>query len=67
MNYRKLGSTDISNSEIGLGAQHLDEQSASTIRATVHHAIDQGINYIDLLTANRMFFCIKMAKKKWVD
>jgi len=47
--YRKLGRTDVDISEISLGAEHLENQDPTVVSAVVNHALDQGINYIDLV------------------
>ncbi|MDH6358587.1 aldo/keto reductase [Parabacteroides sp. PF5-9] len=48
MEYRKIGHTSISASIIGLGAEHLDGQPYSVVEETVHAALEQQINIIDL-------------------
>lgn len=47
MLYRELGKTGIRVSEIGLGAEHLQGTSAENIAATIHTAMDAGVNIID--------------------
>jgi predicted aldo/keto reductase-like oxidoreductase len=47
MKYNKLGRTGLDVSIIGLGMEHLT--SPEKIAPVVHRAIDQGINYIDLM------------------
>lgn len=47
MQYRKLGRTGLDVSIIGLGMEHLS--SRETIEPVVHHALEAGINYIDLM------------------
>jgi aryl-alcohol dehydrogenase-like predicted oxidoreductase len=49
MKYRKLGRTEISVSEIGLGTEYLNGQSFETISSVTHKATDTGVNYIDVL------------------
>ncbi len=49
MKYRKLGRTDVDISEISLGAEHLENQDPTVVGTVVNHALDQGINYIDLV------------------
>ena len=49
MNYRKLGVSEIEISEISLGAEHLEGQEPEAVAAVVNHALDRGINYIDLV------------------
>jgi aryl-alcohol dehydrogenase-like predicted oxidoreductase len=52
MKYRKLGSSDLEVSEIGLGSwlTFTDPQRKQTAIACVHRALDRGINFLD--TAN---------------
>ena len=48
MNYRNLGNSGLKISEIGLGGNTFGwtiDETASI--AVVHHALEQGINYID--------------------
>lgn len=47
MRYSKLGRTGLDVSVIGLGMEHLTVPSAQT--ATVLAALDQGVNYVDLM------------------
>ena len=49
MKYRKIGSTDVEISEISLGAEHLENQDPMVVSSVVNHALDQGVNYIDLV------------------
>jgi uncharacterized protein len=49
MNYRKLGSTGLTVSEIGLGTEYLNGQPRETVCAVVREAIAQGVNYFDIL------------------
>ena len=49
MQYRKIGRTDVEISEISLGAEHLENQDPQVVNSVVNHALDQGINYIDLV------------------
>lgn len=49
MEYRRLGTTDLNVSVVGLGGNvygppRLDEEQS---RTNIHHALDQGINFID--------------------
>ena len=48
MQYRSLGSSDLKVPEVGLGGdtfgREIDEQTTIDI---IHHALDEGVNYID--------------------
>ena len=48
MLYRDAGRTGMSLSVIGLGAEHLDNKPYETAEETIHAAIDQGINFMDV-------------------
>jgi len=48
MKYRKLGRTGLEVSAIGLGLEHL-VPLPENIEPVVHRAIDEGINYIDVM------------------
>ncbi len=48
MNYRKLGKTGMTVSEISLGCEHLQGKDYALIRQVLDAAIDAGINYIDV-------------------
>jgi predicted aldo/keto reductase-like oxidoreductase len=47
MLYRKLGSTDMEASVIGLGAEHLDFKPYAIVEETIHAALEHGVNIID--------------------
>ncbi len=48
MQYRKLGSSDIKLSVLGLGCNNFGQRAdIETTRRVVHHAIDVGINHFD--------------------
>jgi len=49
MIYRKLGKTGVDISEISLGAEHLENQDRETVRDVIRMAVDNGVNYIDLV------------------
>lgn len=49
MQYRPLGRTGISVSEIGLGTEYLNGQSSETVSSVIHKATDRGINYMDII------------------
>ncbi|MDL2255174.1 aldo/keto reductase [Parabacteroides sp. OttesenSCG-928-G06] len=48
MEYRKIGNTGMSASIIGLGAEHLDGKPYSVAEETIHAALEQGINIVDV-------------------
>ena len=53
MEYRKLGRTGIDVSAIGLGgAQYMQISPEKVVVSIVQEALDNGINYIDLFSAN---------------
>ncbi|MGD2249606.1 MAG: aldo/keto reductase [Candidatus Methanofastidiosia archaeon] len=49
MTYRTLGRTGLETSTIGLGTEYLYKQSRETVNTVIHTAIDNGVNYIDLV------------------
>lgn len=49
MNYNKLGKTDLEVSEIGLGTEHLFDQPEKTVKSVIHKAIENKINYFDVI------------------
>ncbi len=48
MEYRKTGRTGMSASVIGLGTEHLDNKPYAVVEETIHAALEQGINILDL-------------------
>ena len=48
MEYRKIGQTNMQASIIGLGCEHLDGKPYSTVEETIHAAIDNDINFMDV-------------------
>jgi predicted aldo/keto reductase-like oxidoreductase len=48
MQYRDIGKTGMSASIIGLGAEHLDEKPYAVVEETIHAALDNGVNIIDV-------------------
>ncbi|MEG1858230.1 MAG: aldo/keto reductase, partial [Pseudoflavonifractor sp.] len=52
MRYRTLGKTGLSVSEIGLGCEHLEGQTADAVRAVVDEALAQGMNLFDVFMSN---------------
>ena len=48
MIYRPIGSTGMSASVIGLGAEHLDNKPYETVDRVINAALDQGISIMDL-------------------
>jgi len=49
MNYKKLGRTDIKVSEIGLGTEHLFNQTKDVVTSVITKAIESDINYFDVI------------------
>jgi aryl-alcohol dehydrogenase-like predicted oxidoreductase len=49
MNYRKLGTTDLKVSEIGLGTEYLFNQPKDVVESVLSVAIEEKINYFDVL------------------
>lgn len=70
MEYRKLGRTGLDVSAIGLGgAQYMEILPQKSVSAIVHEALDNGINYIDLFSANphirdKIGFALKGKREK---
>lgn len=52
MNYRTLGKTGLSISEIGIGTEYLVKSSKAEIREVVEAALEAGCNYFDVLFDN---------------
>ena len=48
MNYRKLGRTGMTVSEISLGCEHLQGKSYELIKSVIDAALDGGINFLDV-------------------
>lgn len=48
MQYRKLGNTGMTVSEISLGCEHLQGKSYDTVKAVIDAAIEEGINFLDV-------------------
>ena len=48
MNYRKLGRTGMTVSEIALGCEHLQGKSYELIKSVIDAALDGGINFLDV-------------------
>lgn len=48
MEYRRIGRTGMAGSIIGLGAEHLDNKPYEVVEETIHAALDQGINIMDI-------------------
>ena len=51
MIYRKLGRTNIDVSAVGLGTEYLYNVPKDIVVSVVHQALENGINYIDLVYA----------------
>jgi predicted aldo/keto reductase-like oxidoreductase len=47
--YRKLGRTGLKVSEIGLGTEYLNQQPRRIVTSVVQQAIEQGVNYFDIV------------------
>lgn len=56
MRYRKLGATDLSVSEIGLGFEHLLDKEQEVVSDTVNAAVEGGINYFDCLSHKHDYY-----------
>jgi predicted aldo/keto reductase-like oxidoreductase len=54
MNYRQLGRTGLSVSEIGLGAEWLQQHNAAEIKAVVERCESYGINILDCFMLSPM-------------
>ncbi|MEA4896715.1 MAG: aldo/keto reductase [Christensenellaceae bacterium] len=52
MRYRNLGRSGLSVSEVGLGGEHLEGKPYAQVEATVHAALDAGINVLDIFMSN---------------
>ncbi len=48
MNYRKLGRTGMTVSEISLGCEHLQGKSYELIKSVIDAALDAGVNFLDV-------------------
>ena len=48
MNYRKLGNTGMTVSEVGLGCEHLQGKSYELVSEVINRAIDSGVNIFDV-------------------
>lgn len=48
MEYRKIANTGMSASIVGLGAEHLDNKPYAVVEETIHAALEQGINIMDV-------------------
>ncbi len=52
MEYRQLGKTGLSVSTVSLGTEYLVKADQQTVTAMVQRAVEQGINYFDVLFAD---------------
>lgn len=72
MEYRKLGKTGLNVSAIGLGgAQYMEILPQKSVSSIVQEAVDNGINYIDLFSANpyirdKIGFALKGKRDKMI-
>ena len=48
MEYRTLGKTGLSVSEVSLGGEWLEGKTEEEVKAIINTALDLGINYIDI-------------------
>ncbi|MEA4853737.1 MAG: aldo/keto reductase [Christensenella sp.] len=48
MHYRELGKTGFLVSEVGIGGEYLEYETAETVRDTMHAAMDSGVNILDV-------------------
>lgn len=48
MEYRKIGNTGCTGSVIGLGCEHLDGKKYEQVEETIHTAINNGVNLLDV-------------------
>lgn len=55
MNFRKLGKTGLDVSVIGLGTEYLNRKSRNTVVSVIHEAIDEGVNYFDVVFSFREY------------
>ncbi|HBU12636.1 MAG TPA: aldo/keto reductase [Clostridiales bacterium] len=53
MEYREIGGTGMKVSVVGLGAEYLDRKPYEVVEETVHEAIKQGVNIIDVFMPGR--------------
>lgn len=51
MKYRRLGEIGLEVSIIGLGTEYLNGKAKETVVSVVHEAIEEGVNYFDLVFA----------------
>jgi len=49
MEYRKLGRTSLKVSAIGLGTEYLNKQPRKLVASVIQQAIEQGVNYFDIV------------------
>ena len=51
MNYTELGRTGLDASIIGIGTEHMRGQPRETVVSTLRAAVEQGVNYFDVIFA----------------
>ncbi|MDD2649433.1 MAG: aldo/keto reductase [Eubacteriales bacterium] len=71
MVYRDLGRTGLKVSEIGLGGEWLEKQSAESVKAVIDHCAAKGINILDCWMSEpevrrNIGAAIKGSREKWI-
>ncbi len=51
MEYTKLGRTGLDVSVVGIGTEHMRGRARETVVSTLHQAVEQGVNYFDIIFA----------------
>ena len=71
MKYRRLGRTELSVSEIGLGAEWFERMELDDCRAVVDECAAQGVNILDCWMAeptvrSKIGDCLKGSRERWL-